>query len=584
MKIIFKERKITFLSHFHRFWFLTIFSLLAAAPYVLADGEIVFPDALLKNVVCAALEKDESCTITIADTQSLTSLDASFLEISNLRGLEHFTNLEHLYLGFNNIDDLSPLAGLTSLTELHLNFNSIDDISPLADLTSLTKLNLNGNHIDDLSLLVGLTSLTELNLDSNNINDLSPLAGLTSLTKLYLGSNNIDDLSPLAGLTSLTELYLRYNNINDISSLRDLADLYNLHLNSNPILDHSRGTHVADCCNVFHVSSIDDLPLNRSSRNFCFGIDITDTDGNSIADFCENLDNDVDHYCDADKDEEGSDCQDGLWLYYDFEQSNIIENLIFDEGNFGYVGGFSYINGYLDDKGKPSNIEAIGNGLLFNKNNSISVGREKDFNFINNKFTVEGWFNISRDNSESLSVIEKSIQWNIKISSRNILYATLRGNEIGREGITNIYQQASDQAVNDGTWHHFAAVFDTSADESVKLYVDRALQNTNYRDYSDTHNYKVGTGNVIIGQASNVEYFIGGLDEIKIHLGELDAAAIRRSFFSGSEHFIRVGDMEGDIDGDGCVNLLDLWEIGRNIGDYAASVRNKILQNVDLWC
>ncbi len=49
------------------------------------------------------------------------------------------------------------------------------------------------------------------------------------------------------------------------------------------------------------------------------------------------------------------------------------------------------------------------------------------------------------------------------------------------------------------------------------------------------------------------------------------------------------GCLVGDVTGgggnqDNCVNLLDIWAIGQNIGNYDAAAKSRILQNVDLWC
>ncbi|MCL1986495.1 MAG: stalk domain-containing protein [Firmicutes bacterium] len=144
---------------------------------------------------------------------SVTQLELTFGNISDLTPLARLTNLTRLDLAHNNISDLTPLAGLTNLTELNLNLNDISDLTPLAGLTNLTRLLLGGNNISDSDLtpLAGLTNLTELFLNDNNISDLTPLAGLTNLTDLSLLLNNVSDLTPLAGLTNLTWLHLSNN-------------------------------------------------------------------------------------------------------------------------------------------------------------------------------------------------------------------------------------------------------------------------------------------------------------------------------------------------------------------------------------
>ncbi|MEG3959643.1 leucine-rich repeat domain-containing protein, partial [Microcoleus sp. herbarium2] len=60
-----------------------------------------------------------------------------------------------------------PEAGeriLSSMTELELSFYQITDITVLGSLTHLTTLNLSNNKITDITVLGSLTHLTTLNL------------------------------------------------------------------------------------------------------------------------------------------------------------------------------------------------------------------------------------------------------------------------------------------------------------------------------------------------------------------------------------------------------------------------------------
>ena len=230
------------------------------------DGPI--PDANLRAVIAAALDKAPNAPITPDEMATLTSLGAANKGIRNLAGLEFATNLTRLALGVevvdgrlvnsNDISNLSPLSGLTNLTWLSLSANSITDVSPLSGLTNLTRLWLYTNNITDVSPLSGLTQLELLNLRANNITDVS-LSGLTQLEILDLSANSLADVSlsgltrleildlsansladvSLSGLTNLTILWLRANNITDVSPLSGLTNLRELDLESNIITDVS---------------------------------------------------------------------------------------------------------------------------------------------------------------------------------------------------------------------------------------------------------------------------------------------------------------------------------------------------------
>ncbi len=225
-------------------------SICFSIPLTATAQTVDIPDPNLRAAIERSLDKASADVITAADMATLIDFDAPNINITDLTGLEHATNLIHLDLGAelvqvlgivnsNSISDLSPLAGLYQLTSLDLDNNSISDISPLAGLTNLTRLYLSDNSITDISPLAGLYQLTTLWIHSNSITDLSPLGGLTNLTWLDLRSNSITDLSPLAGLYQLTSLWLNSNSITDISPLAGLNRLIHLLLDNNSITDIS---------------------------------------------------------------------------------------------------------------------------------------------------------------------------------------------------------------------------------------------------------------------------------------------------------------------------------------------------------
>lgn len=139
------------------------------------DSEIEIPDLALKKIITTRLNKTVDAAIYKSDVLAITDLYAYASGITDLSGLEYFTNLKSLYLGRNKITKLYRLAKLTNLTHLDLRGCSIDDITPLK----------------------GLTSLNFLDIAANNIKDFSPLQQLTNLTSLYLSSNFSSDYSPI---------------------------------------------------------------------------------------------------------------------------------------------------------------------------------------------------------------------------------------------------------------------------------------------------------------------------------------------------------------------------------------------------
>ncbi len=184
-----------------------------------AGVPIDVPDDNLRARIEFALGKSPGAVIGRADMAVLRRLEAPLANVRDLTGLEHASNLAHLYLARNSISDISPLAGLTNLKDLSLWGNSIADFSALAGLTNLTGLSLGEDSITEISSEAGLTNQTGLHLPGNGISDVSAVEGLTQLTWLYLGGTNITDISPLSGLINLRTLWLEHSMISDISPL-----------------------------------------------------------------------------------------------------------------------------------------------------------------------------------------------------------------------------------------------------------------------------------------------------------------------------------------------------------------------------
>ncbi|MEG3966849.1 leucine-rich repeat domain-containing protein [Microcoleus sp. T2B6] len=197
-------------------------------------------ERILSSMTKLDLSDNEITDISfLGSLTNLTTLDLSDNEITDISFLGSLTNLTTLYLYSSQITDISFLGSLTNLTTLYLSSNQITDISFLGSLTNLTTLDLSHNQISDISFLGSLTNLTTLNLCSNRITDISLLGSLTNLTTLNLKGNQITDISFFRSLTNLTELDLRDNEITDISFLGSLTNLTTLYLCDNQITDIS---------------------------------------------------------------------------------------------------------------------------------------------------------------------------------------------------------------------------------------------------------------------------------------------------------------------------------------------------------
>jgi len=178
-----------------------------------STGSVSFPDPDLEEAIRDAIDKPTG-TITESDLSGITALYAQGMNIADLSGIEHCTNLDTIFLDGNYISDITPLSDLTQLKKLYISYNLISDTSALANLKNLEELGIADNHISDITPLSGLTNLEILHLYDNQISDISAISNIKSLSFLGLLGNNISDIKPLvdnAGLSSGDTVSLKDN-------------------------------------------------------------------------------------------------------------------------------------------------------------------------------------------------------------------------------------------------------------------------------------------------------------------------------------------------------------------------------------
>ena len=217
------------------------------------ENDVNIPDANLRAVIADSLGKGRDEAISRVEMATLTHLEVSDANISDLTGLQFATNLTYLWLTGNAITDLSALCDLTNLRDLVLFSNAITDISALSNLTNLIHLNLNHNTVSDLSVLAKLTNLTYLFLADNTITNISALSNLTNLMGLNISGTSITDLAVLANLTNLRELGLSNSVITDTSTLSNLTHLRELDIS---------GTNITDLAVLAKLANLTYLALN----------------------------------------------------------------------------------------------------------------------------------------------------------------------------------------------------------------------------------------------------------------------------------------------------------------------------------
>lgn len=132
-------------------------------------------------------------------------------DISQISGLDEFSDLVSLYLDENQITEITGLSNLRNLHFLSLSDNKIAEIKGLENLINLKNLDLGRNQISEIKGLENQTNLEQLNLTYNEISELKGLENLTNLNLVRFFSNPVFDwIEEELGTFSLAKTAVKY--------------------------------------------------------------------------------------------------------------------------------------------------------------------------------------------------------------------------------------------------------------------------------------------------------------------------------------------------------------------------------------
>ncbi len=188
-----------------------LIALLAIAINVQAQvvlNEENFPDANFRAALATKLGISEGETITQEEINTTTFLDVSVENISNLKGIEHFTALTELYCMNNQLTALD-VSNNTALTYLNCNDNQLTTLD-VSNNTALEQLDCSYNQLIALDVSNN-TALTTLYCYYNQLTTLD-VSKNTALAWLWCNSNQLTDLN-VSKNTALTYLNCSVNQI-----------------------------------------------------------------------------------------------------------------------------------------------------------------------------------------------------------------------------------------------------------------------------------------------------------------------------------------------------------------------------------
>ena len=148
---------------------------------------------------------------------NIKSLDLHDLNISDLCGIEEYTDLDYLRAFGNKIMDLEPLRNLKKLKVLSIWGNNISDIDPIKDLTDIRELYISENMISDISCLKNL-DLIDFTFDNNLISNIDIISNMNNLKRLIIYNKN------------LPKIYNKFNSVSPNEELyhNEIIELKNI--------------------------------------------------------------------------------------------------------------------------------------------------------------------------------------------------------------------------------------------------------------------------------------------------------------------------------------------------------------------
>lgn len=156
-----------------------------------------FPDAVFREYLLEYVAGDDG-VLSASEMNGVKYLELYYEDVTSLKGIENFPNLQYLFLEGNKLKSLD-LRKLKNLKEVECSDNVLTSLK-VSGLTKLKKLICSDNDLTSLNLS-GLTALEELECSNNALTSLN-VRSLGKLEYLVCRENKIRSLD-LSGMSRL---------------------------------------------------------------------------------------------------------------------------------------------------------------------------------------------------------------------------------------------------------------------------------------------------------------------------------------------------------------------------------------------
>jgi Leucine-rich repeat (LRR) protein len=193
--------------------------------------------------------------IQVSEALMIKYLNVDGSNVSNLQGINSFSNLVTLSCNNNQITSLSSIMGITNLKFLACYNNQITSLN-VSSLINLRWLDCFNNQISSLNVS-GLINLSTIRCFENQLSTLN-VNGLTNLETLYCGDNQLVNLN-VSGLLNLKYLDCKNNQLSTLN-VNGSTNIINLYCENNQLT-------TLDVSGLFNLISFICSNNNLSSLN-----------------------------------------------------------------------------------------------------------------------------------------------------------------------------------------------------------------------------------------------------------------------------------------------------------------------------
>jgi Leucine-rich repeat (LRR) protein len=220
-------------------------------------------NSIAKNLIgnFTVVDTNSNGEIEVSEALNINYIDVSQSNISDLTGIESFTNLEQLICDNNQITSLDLTSNI-DLLHFNCSFNQILSIN-IQGLTNLEDIQCNNNQISNLDIEM-LANLESLFCSNNQIFSLN-LSNLTNLKAVDCSFNQLTAID-FSNCMLLINVEINNNLINGPLNLENRVDLESLNINEN----NFSSINLTNCSslNYFSNNNLSQLTsLNLSNCN-----------------------------------------------------------------------------------------------------------------------------------------------------------------------------------------------------------------------------------------------------------------------------------------------------------------------------